>query len=109
MAKKEKLSYEDFYERAILKLRNVSKSSGIHCVFSGFNEAFREYYGEDPVKITQELASKGKIEIRTVKRGVMIYLPGDSPKSRDELGSKALSKILNEPAEHEQALLEKVL
>ena len=109
MAKKEKLSYEDFYKRAILKLRNVSKSSGIHCVFSGFNQAFREYYGEDPVKITQELASKGKIEIRPVKRGVMIYLPGDSPTSRDELGSKALSKILNEPAEHEQALLEKVL
>ncbi len=109
MAKKKKLSYEDFYKRSILKLRNVSKSSGIHCVFSGFNEAFREYYGEDPVKVTQELASKGKIEIRPVKRGVMIYLPGEAPKSRADVGRTALSKILNEPSEHEQALVEKVL
>lgn len=109
MVKKEKLSYEDFFKKGILKLRNVSKSRGIHSVFTGFNEAFRKHFGEDPVKVTQELASKGKIEIRPVKRGVMIYLPGEAPKSRADLGKTALSKILNEPTEYNQGLLEKVL
>ncbi len=109
MAKKEKISYEDFFKKGILKLRNVSKSRGIHSVFTGFNEAFRKHFGEDPVSVTQELASKGKIEIRPVKRGVMIYLPGEAPKSRADLGKTALSKILNEPTEHNQGLLEKVL
>lgn len=106
---KGKLSYEDFFKMAILKLRDTSKSRGIHSVFSGFNEAFREYFGEDPVKITQELASNGKIVIRPVKRGVMIYLSGEAPETRANLGKIALSKILNEPTEYNQGLLEKVL
>lgn len=104
-----KLSYEEFYKMAILKLRDTSKSRGIHSVFSGFNEAFREYFGEDPIKVTQELARKGTIEIRPVKRGVMIYLPGETPKSRTELGKKALSKILNEPSENDKGLVEEIL
>jgi hypothetical protein len=104
-----KLNYEEFIKMAILRLRNVSKSRGIHSVFSGFNEAFREYFGEDPVKITQELASKGKIEIRFAKRGVMIYLPNEAPKSRSELGKEALSKILNTPSVQDKGLVEEVL
>jgi len=111
MAKKEdkKLSYEEFFKIAILKLRDASKSRGIHYVFSGFNQAFREYFREDPVKVTTELASQGKIVIRPVKGGVMLYLPGDAPQPRTDLGKKALSIILNEPSEHNKGLVEKVL
>lgn len=104
-----KLNYEEFFKMAILKLRDTSKSRGIHSVFSGFNEAFREYFGEDPIKVTQELARKGKIEIRPVKRGVMIYLPGEGPTSRADLGKTALRKIFNEPPDHEKGLVEQVL
>ena len=104
-----KLNYEEFFEMAILKLRDTSKSSGIHSVYSGFNKAFREYFGYDPVKVSQELASEGKIEIRPVRGGVMIYLPGDAPKSRGELGKAALSRIFDEPHDHDKGLVEKVL
>lgn len=103
-----KLSYEEFFKLAILRLRNTSKSRGIHSVFTGFNQAFREYFGEDPIKVTQELAGQGKIEIRPVKGGVMIYLPGEAPK-RGETGKSVLDKILNKPSEHETGLIEKVL
>lgn len=106
---REKLNYEEFFKMAILKLRDISKSRGIHSVFSGFNQAFREYFGEDPIKVTQELASEGKIEIRPVKKGVMIYLPGEAPQSRADLGKTALSKILNESPEYDKGLVEKVL
>jgi len=106
---KEKLSHEDFFKMAILRLRDTSKSQGIHSVFSGFNEAFREYFGEDPVKVTQELANKGKIEIRPVKRGVMIYLSGGAPEARSSLGKRALSKILKEPPQYDRGLLEQIL
>lgn len=109
MAKKEKLSYEDFFKMAILRLRDTSKSRGIHSVFSGFNEAFREYFGEDPIKITQKLANDGKIVIRPVKGGVMIYLPGEAPEARGNLGKRALSKILKKPSQNDRGLLEKIL
>ncbi len=38
------LSHEEFVKRAIIKLRDISKSRGIHSVFSGFNQAFRIYF-----------------------------------------------------------------
>jgi hypothetical protein len=109
MSEEKKLNHEEFFKVAIVKLRNPSKSQGIHSVFSGFNEAFRKYFGDDPIKVTQELAGKGKIEIRPVKKGVMIYLPGEAPKSRNELGKEALSKILNTPPVHDKGLVEEVL
>lgn len=111
MTKKEerKLNYEEFVKMAILKLRDTSKSRGIHAVFSGYNQAFREYFGEDPIKVTQELASKGKIEIRPAKRGVMIYFSGEAPRSTTDLGKTALSTILGQPTEYEGGLVEEVL
>lgn len=103
-----KYSYEEFFKLAIVRLRNTSKSSGIHTVYSGFNQAFREYFKEDPIKVTQELVSDGKIELRPVKGGVMIYLPGEAPQRADS-GKKVLSKILKEPPETEKGLVDKVL
>ena len=102
------LSYEEFFKLAILRLRDTSKSLGIHSVFTGFNQAFREYFKEDPIKVTQELASEGKIEIRPVKGGVMIYLAGEAPK-RAGTGKSVLDIILKKPSEHETGLIEKVL
>jgi hypothetical protein len=53
---------------------------GIHCVFSGFNEAFRKYFGTNPVEATSRLADEKKIETRPFKGGVMLFLPGEAPK-----------------------------
>lgn len=75
----EKLPYEEFIKRAILKLR-TGNYKGIHSVYSGFNDPFRKYYdGVNPVEITNKLAKKRKIVIRPVKGGVMLYLPEDAP------------------------------
>lgn len=106
---RKKVNYEEFFKMAILKLRDTSKSHGIHSVFSGFNQAFREYFDQDPIKVTQELASEGKIVIRPVKRGVMIYLPGEAPRSRSDLGKAALLKIFNKPQGYDKGLIEEIL
>ncbi len=95
MESKGRLEKEEFVVRAIKKLRG--KYRGIHTVFSGFNEAFRQYFGEDPRPVTQEMAAKGILEIRPVKGGVMLYLKGESPRAGDDV----LQKILKEEDEKE--------
>jgi len=107
--KQEKISYEDFIRQAILNLRDLSKSRGIHSVFSNFNNAFRKYYGEDPVKITQQLVSEGKIEIKPVKHGVIIYLPGEGPGVKYNGGKEALARILGKPTEQEESIIDQVI
>jgi hypothetical protein len=88
----EKVAYEVFVKTAVEKLR-TGKYLGIHSVYSGFNEAFKEYYpGEDPVQCTTKLAKEGKISLLPVKGGVMIYLPGDAP-GRVSRGEEALRKM----------------
>lgn len=75
----EKLSQEEFVKKAIVSLRKEG-FKGIHSVYSGFNEAFKKYFdGDNPVDVTNRLASEGKIVIRPVKGGVMLYLPEDAP------------------------------
>lgn len=83
-----KLTHEQFAIRAIRALR-VGKYKGIHTVYSGFNDAFRRHFGEDPVVATKSLADAGKIVLRIAKGGATIYLPEDAPKERpidDPLG-----------------------
>jgi len=87
---KPRLTEEEFFRRAIKKLRGNYK--GIHSVFSGFNAAFREYYDKDPIAATQRLAKEGKISIRPIKGGVLMYLPEDAPNRPENV----LSKILEE-------------
>ncbi len=78
----EKLSHEEFVRKAIVSLRKEG-FKGIHTVYSGFNEAFKKYFeGENPVEVTNRLAQEGKIVIRPVKGGVMLYLPEESPGGR---------------------------
>lgn len=73
----EKLTHEEFIRKAITSLRQEGYK-GIHTVYSGFNEAFKKYFdAEDPIKVTNKLASEGKLVIRPVKGGVMLYLPED--------------------------------
>ncbi|GAB4548112.1 MAG: hypothetical protein Fur0020_16010 [Thermodesulfovibrionia bacterium] len=88
----EKMSHEEFVKKAIVSLRKQGYK-GIHTVYSGFNEAFKKYFGgEDPVAVTNKLASEGKIIIRPVKGGVMLYLPEDAPPTRGS-ADEALKKM----------------
>jgi len=85
----EKIPEYNFVARAIKKL-SKPPYKGIHSVYSGFNQAFREYFNKDPVEATTKLAQEGKIVTRPVRGGVTLYLPEDAP-----AGSKGvLNKIL---------------
>jgi hypothetical protein len=88
----EKISKEDFVIRAIKKLRK-EPYKGIHSVYSGFNQAFRAEFKDDPIKTTNRMAEEGKIFIRPVKGGVMLYLPEDAPAS---LNVQAVIKKIKE-------------
>ncbi len=79
MEEEKKLTEEEFVTQAIVKLRK-DPYRGIHSVYSGFNEAFRKYYGTNPVEATSRLAAEGKIETRPFKGGAMLFLPGEAPK-----------------------------
>jgi len=79
MEEERKLNEEEFVLQAIKKLRK-EPFRGIHSVYSGFNEAFRKYFGTNPVEATSRLATEGKIEARPFKGGVMLFLPGEAPK-----------------------------
>ena len=79
MEEERKLTEEEFVLQAIRKLRK-DPFRGIHSVYSGFNEAFRKYFGANPVEATSRLAAEGKIETRPFKGGAMIFLPGEAPK-----------------------------
>lgn len=88
----EKLSHEEFVKKAIVSLRKQGYK-GIHTVFSGFNEAFKKYFEDDnPIEVTKKLAEEGKIVVRPVKGGVMIYLPEDAPLGRVK-GEDVLKKM----------------
>jgi len=88
----ERLSHEEFVKKAIVSLRKEGYK-GIHSVYSGFNNAFKKYFdGENPVAVTNKLAQEGKVVIRPVKGGVMLYLPEDAPMSKD-VADEALKKM----------------
>lgn len=83
---------DEFVRLAVLKLR-TGNFKGIHTVFSGFNDAFKRYFGGgDPIQATNRMAEEGRIALRPVKRGVMIYLPEDAPDLMDK-GEAALRKM----------------
>ena len=88
----ERLSHEEFIKKAIVSLRKEGYK-GIHTVYSGFNNAFKKYYdGASPIEATTKLAAEGKIVIRPVKGGVMLYLPEEAPNAPDA-GGDALKKM----------------
>lgn len=86
------LTPEEFVLKAIERLR-VPPYKGIHAVFSGFNDAFREYFPLlDPVDVTNQLANEGKIVIRPARGGVILYRAEDV--SRATSAKNTLKKIL---------------
>ncbi|MBN2264328.1 MAG: hypothetical protein JW775_00810 [Candidatus Aminicenantes bacterium] len=91
---KNKLSPEEFVKLAIGRLR-LENYKGIHSIYSGFNEAFKAYFaGANPIEATDELARLGKIVIRPVKGGVMLYLPGEGPEmSRGDMALKKMGLL----------------
>lgn len=84
------VSEEEFILRAIKRLRKPPYR-GIHSVYSGFNQAFKEHFGKNPVEVTIKLAEEGKIVTRPVRGGVMIYLPDDAPKPKESVLQKILA------------------
>ena len=89
-----KLGPEEFVRLAVGRLR-LENYKGIHSVYSGFNDAFKSYFdGANPVDATGELARLGKIVLRPVKGGVMIYLPGEGPEmSRGDMALKKMGLL----------------
>ncbi len=89
----ERLGHEEFVKKAIVSLRKEG-FKGIHTVYSGFNDAFKKYYeGESPVEATNRLAKDGKIILRPVKGGVMLYLPENAPAAAGKSAEETLRKM----------------
>lgn len=82
---------EKFAVDAIKKLRKGSYK-GIHTVFSGFNSAWKEYYGDDPVIGVNKLVEAHVITGHPAKGGFTIGLPEDAPNAKDT--KLILNKIL---------------
>ena len=83
------ISEEEFVMRAIRRLRKPPYR-GIHSVYSGFNQAFKDHYGKSPVELTQRMAGEGKISILPVRGGVMLYLAGEAPQPQKSVLKKIL-------------------
>lgn len=107
-AREGRLTPEEFTVRAIETLREEGYK-GIHTRRTGFNDLFKEYFGEhaDPIAATRALAEAGKIVIggSRDRAGVMLYKPGEEPawmkqlrettrKTSPEGPSVGLAKIL---------------
>jgi hypothetical protein len=88
----EKLAEAEFTRRAIVAGRKAGWK-GLHTVYGGYNQAFREYYGSDPIVAVNRMVTAGVIESHYAKGGAMIYLPGEMSKNRTG-SSPLLGKIL---------------
>ncbi len=89
----EKLNQEEFVKKAIVSLKKEG-FKGIHTVYSGFNDAFKKYFeGENPVEATNRLAKDGKIVLRPVKGGMMLYLPDNAPIAAGRSAEETLKKM----------------
>jgi hypothetical protein len=106
MEEERKLTEEEFVLQGIRRLRK-DPYRGIHSVYSGFNEAFRKYFGTNPVEVTSRLAAEGKIETRPFKGGAMLFLPGEAPKrvSVDEI-IQLISESGNRSLSDEEFIIE---
>jgi hypothetical protein len=97
--KSRKLSREDFIVQGILNLRK-EPYKGIHVVYSGFNKAFMDYFGESSKEYIDVLVEEGLLVKFLARGGVIIGLAVDFPKKerRKKTGrpphSDTLKKIL---------------
>jgi len=72
------LSKQEFVKKAIKELGDPPEK-GIHTRYSGFQEAFQEYFGEDPLEATEKLEKREEIVKVPEKDGSRLYLPEDAP------------------------------
>ena len=97
----EKMSHKEFVERSIKALRNP-KYKGIHVVYTGFNEAFRQYFDEEPRPIVEQLVKEGFLVSSPAKGGAIIALASEyaektlPKKATGSNASAALAKILTQ-------------
>lgn len=76
-----RMNKKEFVLKAIHTLRKPPYF-GIHVVFSGFNEAFRSYYEEDPIAEVEKLVADKVVVRQPVKGGVMLYDYDEYQKNR---------------------------
>lgn len=62
-----RLGEEEFVIEAVKKLRK-DPFRGIHSVYNGFNEAFRKYFGSNPVEATTPHITEEEFIIEGIKR-----------------------------------------
>lgn len=94
-AANQKLTVEEFVLRAIEKLTDPGRQT-IHTVYSGFNDAFRDYFHDkDPIVEVKTLVEQGKISFRFCRGGALIAKPGvigtSKTASKDTLEKMGLS------------------
>lgn len=87
---------DEFTLRAIVALRDVSKSKGIHTVWDKFNEIYRMQFPEQgkdgPIVCVDRMAAAGTIVKQWARGGARIFLPNESPAS--QATAAALAKVL---------------
>lgn len=79
-------------ERKRLNKLNKLAFVGVHSVISGLNDEIRAVFGEEgmgkdrlkelPIAIINRLVTEGHLVTVPAKRGVMVYLIEDAPKTR---------------------------
>jgi hypothetical protein len=89
----QKLTVEAFTLKAIKVNKAQSGKAGLHTVWSGFNTAYRTYFGSDPVAATKALADKGIIASRPFKGGALLFLVEDAPELKPSTQEKAASML----------------
>lgn len=83
-----KIPPEEFVIESILNSRRAIYE-GIHSIYSGFNEAFKKNYGEDPTNTLQKLESEGKIKIKKYKTGLVLFIGKKVSNSNDQAQSQS--------------------
>lgn len=100
-----KITYEEFVKRAITSLKQENEN-GIHTEKSGFIDAFKKYYnGQEPLEIISKLVKEGKIIIKKVPDGLMLYL-SDKPKESLSEDYELPSDYSNIPDKHSDLCLQ---
>jgi len=83
ISEKKRLSSREFILLA-LEVLPMDGCSGFHVTYSGFNQAFKEYFGvtsiTGSIRATAKLAEDGEIDILPVRGGVIIAKPGSGRK-----------------------------
>ncbi len=87
----EGLTREEFTLHWIHERRDESKGQrGLHSSWSGYNAAFSEFFGLDPVAETKRMADAGVISMTATKGGVIIFDASEEYKPKGRIRESAL-------------------